>query len=191
MKLKFRIDPCSTSGGHDTNFRNLLNWRRATFTLTLKHIPVDQWEEVLDPLMGLRYVTFSNSVQPFYIVFWCFQMLLLSCRGELRAQRVPNSADKPYHCLLHSQRLVCAGCRHLHSSTFADHANQTLILKKLMVKCIQTAFSIAEEDDHLYVFLINYFEPLNLMLIGYLLEFWADQTTPLVFESPAQSGFFI
>ena len=37
-----------------------------------------------------------------------------------------------------------------------------------MVECIETAFSIAEEDDHLYVFLINYFEPLNLMLIGYL-----------------------
>lgn len=170
MKLKFRIDPCSTSGGHDTNFRNLFNWRRAAFTSTLRRIPVDQWEEVLNPLMGLRYATFSRTVQPFYFVFWCFQMLLLSCRGELRAQGMPNSAGMPYHCLLHSQQLVCAGCCHLYSSTFVDHADQTLILKNLMMECIETAFSIAEEDCHSYVSLINYFEPLNLILIGYHIQ---------------------
>ncbi|KAF8691088.1 hypothetical protein AX14_002819, partial [Amanita brunnescens Koide BX004] len=127
----------------DNNFKTLVDWR-STFTFILQRIPVDQWEEVLNPLMGLQDVTFFDSVQPFYIVFWCFRMLLLSYRGKLRAERMPMSAGMPYNCLLHSQGLVCAGCHHLDSGTFAYYADQTLILKQLMVECIQTAFLVTE-----------------------------------------------
>ena len=123
----------------------------------LQWISVDQREDVLDPLMDLRDATYQmlfESIQPFYIVFWCFQMLLLSCRGELRSQSVPN-------CLLHYHELVCAGCHHLDSSTFAGHADQTFILKELMVECIRTAFSITAYYYYPYVFLTDYFTILH------------------------------
>ena len=129
---------------------------------------MDQWEYVLDPLMDLQDVTYvynmlSKPLQPFYMVFWCCRMLLLSCHGELCSQRMPNSAGMPYRCLLHSEGLVCDGCCHLDSSTFAYYVDQTSILKQLMVECIQTAISITADYYYPYVFLKDFFTRLNLI----------------------------
>ena len=139
----------------DINFETLFGWRYALISI-LEHIPVDQWVDVLGPLMDLRdvtYVMFSESFQPFYLVFWSSQMLLLSCR---RDDELPYSAGMRYHRHLRSDRLI-PSCYHLDSKRFPDYADQTFILKQLMEECIRTAFSITANYYYPYVFLINHF----------------------------------